>query len=139
MPYLTSASASAIPSTASSRRRTGFGIPGFAHPLAAPAEWAEWAELTRPGRPLYWVVRNVTGNGPGTRPAPHCPDAVGRLRDAGLRILGHLDEALRIARRQGAATAYFDRANHSGRSDPWETMPGYWDGIVSRVGTGVSE
>ncbi|MFI7409096.1 spherulation-specific family 4 protein [Streptomyces sp. NPDC049627] len=53
--------------------------------------------------------------------------------------LGHLDEALRIARWQGAATIWFtDRTDH-GRTDPWETMPGYWDEIVSRIGTGVSE
>lgn len=56
---------------------------------------------------------------------------------------GHLDEALRIARWQGAATIWFtdrtDRGSRGGRTDPWETMPGYWDEIVSRVGTGVSE
>ncbi|WP_218780792.1 spherulation-specific family 4 protein, partial [Streptomyces caniscabiei] len=53
---------------------------------------------------------------------------------------GHLDEALRIARWQGAATIYFtDRTDRGGRIDPWETMPGYWDEIVSLVGTGVSE
>ncbi|GAA3296770.1 hypothetical protein GCM10020295_27490 [Streptomyces cinereospinus] len=61
---------------------------------------------------------------------------------------------MRIARRQGAATLWFtdrarhftDRARHftdrfdrGGRRDPWETMPGYWDDTVSRVGTGVSE
>ncbi len=53
---------------------------------------------------------------------------------------GHLEEALRIARWQGASTIYFtDRTDRGGRADPWETMPGYWDDIVSRVGTGVSE
>ncbi|MBT2423663.1 phage tail protein [Streptomyces sp. ISL-22] len=53
---------------------------------------------------------------------------------------GHLDEALRIARWQGAATIWFtDRTDRGGRTDPWETMPGYWDEIVSRIGTGVSE
>lgn len=53
---------------------------------------------------------------------------------------GHLDEALRVARWQGAATIYFtDRTDRGGRTDPWETMPGYWDDIVSRLGTGVSE
>ena len=52
----------------------------------------------------------------------------------------HLDEALRIARWQGAATIWFtDRTDRGGSADPWETMPGYWDDIVSRVGTGVSE
>ena len=52
----------------------------------------------------------------------------------------HLEEALRIARWQGAATIWFtDRTDRGGRVDPWETMPGYWDEIVSRIGTGVSE
>ncbi|WP_222443374.1 spherulation-specific family 4 protein [Streptomyces misionensis] len=53
---------------------------------------------------------------------------------------GHLEEALRIARWQGAATIYFtDRTGGRGQGDPWEAMPGYWDEIVSRLGTGVSE
>ncbi|MFD5700331.1 spherulation-specific family 4 protein [Streptomyces lasiicapitis] len=67
--------------------RVGFGVPGFAHPLLAPTEWTE---LTRPGTPLHWVVLNVD-NGPGDRPDPHCLDAAGRLRNAGVRVLGHLD------------------------------------------------
>ncbi|GAA3831058.1 spherulation-specific family 4 protein [Streptomyces coacervatus] len=249
MPYLTSTKAG----IASTDVRTGFGIPGFAHPLVAPTEWGE---LTRPGIPLHWVVLNVA-DGPGSRPDPHCLDAAGRLRNAGVRVLGHLDsaygartfgevisdahryidwyqvdgflldrcpaervslpevrrtvttlrgirddahivlghgthphpgyaesadqlvtfsgswsdyrwsqvaewtadhppelfchfvhgvprphleEALRIARWQGASTIYFtDHTDRGGRSDPWETMPGYWDEIVSRIGTGVSE
>ncbi|MFI5683910.1 spherulation-specific family 4 protein [Streptomyces sp. NPDC051636] len=249
MPYLTSTRAG----TACTRLRTGFGVPGYAHPLVAPTEWAE---LTRPGAPLHWVVLNVA-QGPGTRPDPHCLQAAGRLRNAGVRVLGHLDaaygvrafgelvsdahrfldwyqvdgfllgrcpaertalggvrrtvttlrairadahivlghgthpypgyaenadqlvtfsgswgdyrwsqvaewtadyppdrfchfvhgvpaghldEALRIARWQGAATIWFtDRTDRGGRIDPWESMPGYWDEIVSRVGTGVSE
>lgn len=45
----------------------------------------------------------------------------------------HLDEAMRIARWQGAASVFFtDRTT-------WEAMPGYWDDIVSRVGQPVSE
>ena len=67
----------------------GFGVPGYAHPLLAPAEWAE---LTRPGTPLHWVVLNVA-DGPGARPDPHCLEAAGRLRNAGVRVLGHLDTA----------------------------------------------
>ncbi|MER5433030.1 spherulation-specific family 4 protein [Streptomyces sp. NPDC002588] len=52
----------------------------------------------------------------------------------------HLDEALRIARWQGAATIWFtDRGDRGGLCDPWEGMPGYWDEFVSRIGTGVSE
>lgn len=250
MPHLTSSAEDA----ADTGVHTGFGIPGYAHPLVAPVEWAE---LTRPGTPLHWVVLNVSGKGPGTRPDPHCLEAAGRLRNGGVRVLGHLDtvhgtrapgdlfddarryldwyqvdgflldrcptgradlpdvrrtvttlrgirdgahivlghgthpcpgyaenadqlvtfsgswtdyrwsqvaewtadyppdrfchfvhgvpgghleEALRIARWQGAATIYFtDRTDRGGSVDPWATMPGYWDDIVSRIGTGVSE
>ncbi|MGP2442168.1 spherulation-specific family 4 protein [Streptomyces sp. JW3] len=254
MPYLTSTRTG----TASTGVRTGLGVPGLAHPLVAPAEWAG---LTRPGTPLHWAVLDVA-DGPGAAPDPHCLEAAGRLRNAGHRVLGrldtahgarpfgelvadahryldwyrtdgflldrcpgqrhalpavrravatlravrddahivlghdthpypgyadnadqlvtfrgswsdyrwsqvaewtadhpperfchlvhgvpgpHLDEALRLARWQGAATVWFtdrtDRADHRGRVDasPWETMPGYWDDIVSRIGTGVSE
>jgi hypothetical protein len=232
----------------------GFGVPGYAHPLLAPVEWAE---LTRPGTPLHWAVLNVAG-GPGDRPDPHCLEAAGRLRNAGIRVLGHLDlrhgsrefgeivsdahrfldwykvdgyyldrcptdradlpevrrvtatleavldgeahlvlghgthpypgyaesadqlvtfcgpwtdyrwsqvaewtaeyppekfvhlvhgvprshldEAMRIARWQGAGTIFFtDHADRTGQSDPFQTLPGYWDEIVSRIGPGVSE
>ncbi|MFC8245242.1 spherulation-specific family 4 protein [Streptomyces chartreusis] len=259
MPYLTGMKRT-MPSTG---LHTGLGVPGYAHPLLAPTEWAE---LARPGTPLDWVVLNVA-DGPGARPDPHCLEAAGRLRNAGTRVLGnldtvhldrihlgtahgarvfgeviskahryldwyrvdgflldrcptdgialpevlrtittlralrdkahivlghgthphpgyaecadqlvtfsgpwrdyrwsqvaewtadyppdrfchfvhgvplgHLDEALRIARWQGAATIWFtDHTDRGGRTDPWETMPGYWDEIVSRIGTGVSE
>ncbi|MEU1405822.1 spherulation-specific family 4 protein [Streptomyces sp. NPDC005728] len=249
MPHLTSTTAG----TTGTGIRTALGIPGYAHPLVAPAQWAE---LARPATPLDWVVLNVAA-GPGTRPDPHCLEAAGRLHNAGVRVLGHLDlthgtrpfadllgdahrhldwyrvdgflldrcpagraalpevrralaalraisdtahivlghgshphpgyaesadqlvtfsgpwseyrfsqvaewtadyppdrfchfvhgvplghleEALRIARWQGAATIYLtDHTDRGGRADPWETMPGYWDEIVSRVGTGVSE
>ncbi|MFD5129942.1 spherulation-specific family 4 protein [Streptomyces olindensis] len=249
MPHLTSTRLR----TSSTELRPGVGVPGYAHPLLAPAEWGE---LTRPGTPLHWVVLNVA-DGPGTRPDPHCLEAAGRLRNAGVRVLGlldtrhgsrvfgelvadahryvdwyqvdgflldrcpadhaglpevrravatlrvirddahivlghgihpnpgyaeladqlvtfsgpwsdyrwsqvaewtadhpperfcrfvhgvpraHLDEALRIARWQGAATIWFtDHTDCGGDTDPWESMPGYWDDIVSLVGTGVSE
>ncbi|MFF9346104.1 spherulation-specific family 4 protein [Streptomyces sp. NPDC014734] len=103
MPYLTS--------TGTTRRtggaaQLGFGVPGYAHPLLAPTEWAE---LTRPGTPLHWAVLNID-DGPGARPDPHCLEAAGRLRNArrralcgdvphdtvraaGGRLLGHLDLA----------------------------------------------
>ncbi|MEU1028967.1 spherulation-specific family 4 protein [Streptomyces mirabilis] len=83
MPYLTSAATD----IASTDLRVGLGVPGYAHPLVAPVEWGE---LTRPGTPVHWAVLNVAG-GPGTRPDPHCLEAAGRLRNAGVRVLGHLD------------------------------------------------
>ncbi|KAB1981825.1 spherulation-specific family 4 protein [Streptomyces populi] len=67
----------------------GFGVPGYAHPLVAPMEWDE---LTRPGTPLHWVVLNVD-SGPGERPDPRCLEATGRLRNAGVRVLGLVDAA----------------------------------------------
>lgn len=275
MPYLTR------PGTARRAAGTdgpGLGIPGCAHPLVAPAEWAE---LARPGTPLHWAVLDVD-NGPGSRPDPHCLEAAGRLRNArvralhgaepqdtvraaGGRLLGrldlahgvrpfaelladarsfldwyhvdgfyldhcpsdrgelpgvrrltgtlrallgadgghlvlghdthpfpgyaetgdqlvtfrgawsdyrwsqvaewtaaypptrfahfvhgvprtHLEEAMRVARWQGAATIFFtDRGgapgpgNRHGQSDPFATLPRYWDEIVSRIGLGISE
>ncbi|MGW2486988.1 spherulation-specific family 4 protein [Streptomyces sp. NPDC001606] len=249
MPHLTGGALAAT----GTGLRTALGIPGYAHPLVAPAQWAE---LARPGVPVDWVVLDVAA-GPGSRPDPHCLEASGRLRGAGVRVLGHLDltygarvfgdlladvhryldwyrvdgflldrcpggraalfevrravttlraisdtahivlghgshpypgyaeqadqlvtfagpwseyrwsqaaewtadypsdrfchfvhgvprchleEALRIARWQGAATIYFtDHTDRDGHTGPWETMPGYWDDIVSRIGTGVSE
>ncbi|GHH89427.1 spherulation-specific family 4 protein [Streptomyces capitiformicae] len=83
MPYLTPAA----PGTANTGLSAGFGIPGYAHPLVAPLEWDE---LTRPGTPLHWVVLNIS-DGPGTLPDPRCLEASGRLRNAGVRVLGHLD------------------------------------------------
>lgn len=73
-----------VPATAA---RLGFGVPGYAHPLVAPTEWAE---LTRPGAPLHWAVLNVA-RGPGSRRDPHCLTAAARLRATGVRVLGHLD------------------------------------------------
>ncbi|WP_335939411.1 spherulation-specific family 4 protein [Streptomyces sp. PTD5-9] len=103
MPYLTSTGA---PSRTVGAERLGVGVPGYAHPLLAPTEWAE---LVRPGTPLHWAVLNIH-DGPGTRPDPHCLEAAGRIRNArerarhgdvphdsvraaGGRLLGHLDLA----------------------------------------------
>ncbi|MER7765091.1 spherulation-specific family 4 protein [Streptomyces sp. NPDC097619] len=250
MPHLTSTGARLA---ATGSERLGFGVPGYAHPLVAPVEWAE---LTRPGTPLHWAVLNVS-EGPGQRPDPHCAEAAGKLRDAGGSLLGHLamrdgarsfgelvsdahrfldwyrvdgfylagapagtaglaatarltaalrelgedrgplrtvlghgthphpgyaeladqlvtfagswvdyrwsqvaewtaeypperfchfvhgvprthlEEAVRIARWQGAGTIWF--TDRPGSRDPWASMPGYWDEIVSRIGPGVSE
>ncbi|MEV6729242.1 MULTISPECIES: spherulation-specific family 4 protein [unclassified Streptomyces] len=249
MPHLTTAATAAAATEAG---RLGLGVPGYAHPLLAPVEWAE---LTRPGTPLHWTVLNVT-DGPGGRPDPHCTEAAAKLREAGGTVLGHLamrdgarsfgelvsdahrfldwyrvggfyladapadeaelaevrrvadtlrglgdglrivlghgthpyegyaeaadqlvtfsgawadyrwsqvaewtaeypperfchlvhgvsrahlEEAVRIARWQGAGTIWFtDRPGAAGR-DPWASMPAYWDEIVSRIGPGVSE
>ncbi|MFE0425979.1 spherulation-specific family 4 protein, partial [Streptomyces sp. NPDC058953] len=65
------------------------GVPGYAHPLLAVAEWTA---LTRPGTPLDWVGLTVA-NGPGDRPDPDCLAAAGRLVNAGVRVLGRLDLA----------------------------------------------
>ncbi|MFK4223611.1 spherulation-specific family 4 protein [Streptomyces sp. NPDC019890] len=256
MPHLTTTGTQL---SATGAERLGFGVPGYAHPLLAPVEWAE---LTRPGTPLHWVVLNVD-DGPGARPDPHCLEAVGKLSNAGVRVLGHLDmahgsrsfgdlvadahhylewyrvagflldrcptdradlkevrrttatleavldgghlvlghgshpypgyaeaadqlvtfsgpwtdyrwsqvaewtadypperfvhlvhgvprthleEATRIARWQGAGTIFFtDRTDgtgsggQKGQINPFETLPGYWDEIVSQIGRGVSE
>ncbi|HEY9438947.1 MAG TPA: spherulation-specific family 4 protein [Streptomyces sp.] len=52
----------------------------------------------------------------------------------------HLDEAMRIARWQGAGTIFFtDRDGRRGQTDPFVALPSYWDEIVSRIGTGISE
>ncbi|MFJ3199425.1 spherulation-specific family 4 protein [Streptomyces sp. NPDC086989] len=249
MPHLTTAATTAA---ATGAGRLGLGVPGYAHPLLAPVEWAE---LTRPGTPLHWTVLNVT-DGPGGRPDPHCTEAAGRLREAGGTVLGHLavrdgtrsfgelvsdahryldwyrvggfyladapadrtelaavrrvadtlrglgdglrivlghgthpyegyaeaadqlvtfsgawadyrwsqvaewtadhpperfchlvhgvprthlEEAVRIARWQGAGTIWFTDRGNGGGCDPWASMPAYWDEIVSRIGPGVSE
>ncbi|PSJ24049.1 phage tail protein [Streptosporangium nondiastaticum] len=239
-----------------------FGVPGFAHPLLAPAEWGE---LLRADVPVEWVVLGsgamaapggTASGGPGDRPDPYRVAAAARLREAGVRVLGHLDlrfgerplgevlseaqrylnwyrvdgfaldatpadpaalpgtrrtvaslrtvldrayvvlvhgthpspgyadvadqlvtfhgpwsayrwsqvaewtadfpparfchlvhgiprahleEALRLARWQGAGTIYFTDRTDRDEADPWEVMPGYWDEIVSRIGPGVSE
>lgn len=90
MPYLTS---SGTARRTSGAERLGFGVPGYAHPLLAPVEWAE---LARPGTPLHWAVLDID-NGPGTRPDPHCLEAAGRLRNARERAV-HGDEALDTVR-----------------------------------------
>ncbi|WP_031082972.1 spherulation-specific family 4 protein [Streptomyces sp. NRRL WC-3549] len=103
MPYLTRTGSGLRTHGA---EQPGVGVPGYAHPLLAPTEWAE---LNRPGTPLHWAVLNID-DGPGARPDPHCLEAAGRLRNAreralrdetphdtvraaGGRVLGHLDLA----------------------------------------------
>ncbi|MET9296252.1 spherulation-specific family 4 protein [Streptomyces sp. NPDC003077] len=262
MPHLMTSTNPARAGTVPSAPPLGIGVPGFAHPLLAPAEWAELLRLARgrarpaPGwrAALHWAVLDVAG-GPGVRPDPHCVPAAAQLRDAGVRLLGHLDirhgarppgevreearrfvewygvdgfrldrcptersllptirtvtaalrdlregayvvyghgahpdpgyaetadqlvtfrgswdayrraetadwtagyppdrfchlvhdvpathldEVLGLARRRGAGTVYVtDRTERCGA--PWESLPGYWDAFVSRIGPGVSE
>ncbi len=76
-----------MPRLTSELHLAGLGVPAHAHPLVAPAEWAE---LARPGTPVHWVALNVH-NGPGGRPDPLYCEAVARLHEAGVRVLGHLD------------------------------------------------
>jgi hypothetical protein len=95
--------------------RTGFGVPGYAHPLLAPVEWAE---LTRPGTPLHWAVLNVA-DGPGARPDPHCLEAAGRLTNAGVRVLGHLDLA-------HGTRSFGDLVRDARRFVDWYRVDGYY-------------
>ncbi|WP_103500976.1 MULTISPECIES: spherulation-specific family 4 protein [unclassified Streptomyces] len=50
-----------------------------------------------------------------------------------------LGEALRVARWQGAGAFYLTDRLASGGVDPWSALPGFWDELVSCVGTTVSE
>ncbi|QFR00180.1 phage tail protein [Streptomyces phaeolivaceus] len=118
MPYLTP-SPSGVASTG---LRLRFGIPGYAHPLVAPLEWGE---LTRPGTPLHWVVLNVS-DGPGTRPDPHCLEAAGRLRNGGVRVLGHLDTTY-------GARALAEIAADAHRYLDWYRVDGF---VLDRCPTG---
>ncbi|MFS8198642.1 spherulation-specific family 4 protein [Streptomyces sp. CWNU-52B] len=111
MPYLTSTAKG----TASTDLRIGFGVPGYAHPLVAPVEWRE---LTRPGTPLHWVVLNVS-DGPGARPDPHCLEAAGRLRNAGVRVLGHLDVTY-------GARAFGELVSDAHRHLDWYQVDGFF-------------
>lgn len=78
-----------MPGVTTDVKRAGLGVPAHAHPLVAPAEWAE---LARPGAPVHWVALDVD-NGPGGRPDPLYAEARSRLRSAGVRVLGQLDTA----------------------------------------------
>jgi hypothetical protein len=62
-------------------------VPLFAHPLVAPAEWAE---LARPGAPVDWTVLDVSA-GSGSRPDPLYAEALARVRENGVPLLGRLD------------------------------------------------
>ncbi len=92
VPHLTTAG----PTLVGDRRRAARDR----HPrLRAPAARAGGVGRADPaGTPLHWAVLNVS-DGPGTRPDPHCLEVAGRLRHAGVRVLGHL--ALRTATGRG--------------------------------------
>jgi hypothetical protein len=85
MPRLTRSRRGVLPR----RDGTGFGVPAFAHPLVAPAEWAE---LARPGAPLRWAAFDVA-RGPGSRPDPLYAQVAARVRENGVPLLGLLDAA----------------------------------------------
>ncbi|MGR8008419.1 spherulation-specific family 4 protein [Streptomyces hypolithicus] len=102
-------------SAATAADRMGFGVPGYAHPLVAPVEWGE---LTRPGTPLHWVALNVA-NGPGARPDPQCLEAAGRLRNAGVWVLGRLDVAY-------GARAFAELLSDAHRFRDWYRVDGFY-------------
>lgn len=62
-------------------------VPLYVHPLVDPAAWRV---LEGAGTPLYGVVVNVA-DGPGVRSDPVFAAATGRLRGAGVRLLGYVD------------------------------------------------
>ncbi|MEU5208294.1 spherulation-specific family 4 protein [Streptomyces sp. NPDC020742] len=94
----------------------GIGVPGFAHPLLAPAEWA--GLLGCPPGLVHWAVLDVS-NGPGIRPDPHCRPAAARLRETGVRVLGHLDLA-RGTRPLG------ELISEAHRYREWYKVDGFW-------------
>ncbi|GGP46028.1 spherulation-specific family 4 protein [Streptomyces abikoensis] len=75
-------------------------VPLYVHPATHPEEWA--ALLDAAPR-LYGVVLNVA-DGPGGRPDPAFHAAAGRLRAAGVRLLGYVDTGYGH-RRTGAVVA----------------------------------
>ena len=64
-------------------------VPLYVHPAVDPAAWRA---LIRAGPQLYGVVLNIA-DGPGATPDPPFVAAAGRLREAGVRLLGYVDTA----------------------------------------------
>ncbi|RAJ71483.1 spherulation-specific family 4 protein [Streptomyces sp. Amel2xB2] len=106
--------------------RTGLGVPGWAHPMLAPVEWAA---LTRPGVPVRWAVLDVfsgpgsspagASSGPGTRPDAYCLAAAARLRASGVRVLG------RLALREGTR-AFGELVPDAHRFLDWYGVDGFY-------------
>lgn len=113
MPHLISPGTRARDAAAGGR--IGFGIPGYAHPLVAPQEWADLAHHTSR---MHWAVLNVA-NGPGARPDPHCLEAAGRLRNVGVRVLGRLDMAY-------GARCFGDLVSDAHRYLDWYLADGFY-------------
>ncbi|WP_406836960.1 spherulation-specific family 4 protein [Streptomyces sp. AHU1] len=64
-------------------------VPYYEHPAVRPAEWDA---LVAAAPRLYGVVLNPA-SGPGERPDPGFAAVAGRLRAAGVRVLGYVDTA----------------------------------------------
>lgn len=62
-------------------------VPLYAHPATHPEAWAQ---LQAAAPQVYGVVLNAA-DGPGHRPDPAFTEAAGRLRRAGVRMLGYTD------------------------------------------------
>lgn len=95
--------------------RTGIGVPAFAHPLVAPTEWAE---LARPGAPLDWAAFDVA-RGPGSRPDPLYGEALARVRENTVPVLGLLDTAR-------GARPFGDLVSDASRHLDWYRVDGFY-------------
>ncbi|NSC23754.1 phage tail protein [Streptomyces albus subsp. chlorinus] len=108
------------------RKRLGLGVPGCAHPMLAPREWAELSRpglgaLSGPGRapgPLHWAVLDVA-DGPGTRSDPYCAPAAAALRSAGVAVLGRLDM-------RDGARAFGELVSEAHRYLDWYRVDGFY-------------
>ncbi|MBO8198966.1 spherulation-specific family 4 protein [Streptomyces smyrnaeus] len=130
MPYLTTPPGQVRPAGdigGAVGQRLGLGVPGCAHPMLAPMEWAE---LTRPGLgaepgpdrvagPLHWAVLDVGDGGPGARPDPFCAPAAAALRSAGVAVLGRLDM-------QDGARTFGELVSEAHRFLDWYRVDGFY-------------
>ncbi|MET9291829.1 spherulation-specific family 4 protein [Streptomyces sp. NPDC003077] len=79
------AEAAALPADSPARPR--LLVPLYEHPADRPDAWRRLIEAAPQ---LYGVVLNPA-NGPGTAPDPAFAEVAGRLREAGVRLLGYTD------------------------------------------------